>query len=103
MTFENGLCISVAFGPSNYCERRYCHQSLREDLHSNPVKSKNAEIAIWNADMTEASDFQFEDMDSVKGWIKADEIAKWIFATSTAVSLNDIQHLFNSISENTLA
>ena len=50
--FENNVCVSVQFGPGNYCEHYVLTTNYRYDL-GDPLKemkqweSKNAEVAIW--------------------------------------------------------
>jgi hypothetical protein len=81
ITFENGWTVSVQFGPGNYISNR--------DLNSFSAKSyseKNrefgergspdAEIAAWDKN-GEWMRF-FENNDSVKGWVSADEVAAFI-------------------------
>ncbi len=70
ITFNNGLTISVQFGKANYC-----------------TPKTSAEIAIWD---TENQDYNFGN-DQVKGWISPEEVAKWIFAVSTATNLTTIK------------
>lgn len=65
MTFENGNTISVQFGFGNYCENR----------HESKMKCPNAEIAIWNA---AGNWYEFDNSDTVKGYCRADEVAKWV-------------------------
>lgn len=68
---ENGITVSVQFGPANYCEH---HTSLdifgpgKVDLW----KSKDAEIAIW---IREEEMLQIRG-DAVEGWLTADVVAE---------------------------
>ena len=70
MTFANGWTVSVQFGKGNYISDR--------DHHGQSV---DAEIAAWDKD---GKWYYFSDQnDNVKGWIKADEVARfmtWIAA-----------------------
>ena len=86
LTFENGITISVQFGTGNYCERRDFHSTMDVDLKNTTTKSKDAEIAIWDA----ASQFKFES-DTVKGWCSTDEVAEWIHKAANATFISDIQ------------
>ena len=46
--FKNGYCVSVQFGPSNYCDNRDASRvgyDFTED-----VTCENAEIAVWEKD-----------------------------------------------------
>ena len=72
MTFENGYCISVQFGPGNYCERQNAHFNAPfKTLEKNENwRSETAEVAIFNPDGTFDGD--------VQGWLSTDEVAKLI-------------------------
>ena len=89
MTFKNGITISVQFGPGNYCERRGATVSYRGDMDgSTPiVKSKNAEIAIWDEN---GKWFSFGN-DTVKGWVDTEEVGTWIILCTAATSLFDLK------------
>ena len=83
--FENGLTISVQFGSGNYCERNG-FRGYNDEMKYDIVKSSNAEIAIWDK-----SEKQFNfGSDEVKGWVEANEIAKWIYLVSTVENLDDL-------------
>ena len=65
MTFANGWTVSVQFGKGNYISNR-----------EHDGKSVDAEIAAWDST---GEWFRFEDQnDSVKGWVKPDEVADFI-------------------------
>jgi hypothetical protein len=51
------------------------------------VESKTAEIAIWDK---EGTWFSFG-YDTVKGWVKTDEVATWIIFCTAATSLDDLK------------
>jgi len=87
MTFENGITISVQFGGGNYCENK--HFEYDYPKNHPVVECENAEIAIWDKN-GEWYDFG---TDTVKGWVPANEIAKWIYLASTINNLNEISEL----------
>lgn len=74
MTFDNGVTLSVQFGPANYCEH---HGSLDfdEPRKRGVWKSKNAEVAILlpNGDF-----YPIQEHDDVIGWQTVEDICKWI-------------------------
>jgi hypothetical protein len=85
MTFENGLTISIQWGTGNYCENR---SFTGLDLYKRREmwQSSDAEIGIWN-DKNEWYNFG---SDSVKGWVKPDEVADWIYRVKNAESIETI-------------
>jgi hypothetical protein len=88
MRFDNEMVISVQWGTGNYCERRSFSTEIMPEMKQRTVESITAEIAIWDKDGTW---FSFGS-DTVKGWVDANEVAKWIYLTSSAI---DLQHLKN--------
>jgi hypothetical protein len=96
MKFTNELTISVQFGLGNYCESKTLQKSFEKDSSEIEkafpemgvplVESSSAEIAIWD-DKGTWFNFGYED---VKGWVSPNEVAMWIYITSTA---EDIKHL----------
>ena len=72
MTFENGYCISVQYGPGNYCERQNAAYDAPDKALKNNEnwRSETAEVAIFNPDGTFDGD--------VQGWLSTDEVAKLI-------------------------
>jgi hypothetical protein len=86
MTFKNGITISVQFGAGNYCEQSKKHRSIGQ-MQMETVESKTAEIAIWDK---EGTWFSFG-YDTVKGWVKTDEVATWIIFCTAATSLDDLK------------
>jgi len=64
MTFANGWTVSVQFGDGNYCDNRDGASS----------SSKTAEIAAWN----DKEWYQFDNATEVRGWVTADDVAKFI-------------------------
>ena len=92
MTFNNGLIISVQWGAGNYCTRRNFHSTFDADLKTPKTESSDAEIAIWN-DGGEWFNFGF---DQVKGYIDADEVAKWMYLAAAAMDLNHLRHMASS-------
>jgi len=69
MTFTNGNTISVQFGLGNYGSNR--NESKNE--------TKLAEIAMWNK---KGVWYHFDNINDVKGWVTADEVAEWIHFAS---------------------
>jgi UPF0288 family protein (methanogenesis marker protein 3) len=88
MTFKNGITISVQMGVSNYCERKSNEYPLQSEKGVSMISSENAEIAIWDKNETWHN---FEG-DQVKGWVSADETAKWIKKARKAKSIQDIKN-----------
>jgi hypothetical protein len=83
LTFANGWTASVQFGTGNYCDNRnrslyseWITQSVIEsaDVRAGEAGSVNAEIAAWDAD---GKWYDFGS-DTVKGWVSADEVAKFL-------------------------
>jgi hypothetical protein len=73
MTFENGWTVSVQFGVGNYGD----NYSLQD--YSRPtedIQSEKAEIAAWdkNNKCYDFSEFDSEYKDTVKGYVKADQV-----------------------------
>ena len=78
LTFENGYCISVQFGPMNYCENKMTrYYEVPQDQDTSCV---NAEIAVW-APGNKGVDGALEQLlmqDQVVGWLSADEVGRAI-------------------------
>lgn len=72
ITFANGWTVSVQFGAGNYCERR--NADFGAPRTCDQWESSDAEIAAWDANGTL---FHF-DHDDVKGYMNANEVAKFI-------------------------
>lgn len=89
MTFENGITISVQFGSMNYCERRDSKFPIQGELKMATVSSGTAEIAIWDSS---SNDFNFGN-DTVVGWVTPDEVADWIYISSTAKDLKQLEYM----------
>ncbi len=91
MIFDNGMTISVQFGTSHYCERRsFTISNPHYDMvNQNITESSDVEIAIWDAN---GKWFMFGE-DEVMGFVKPDEVAKWISVTQHALDLNDLKDL----------
>jgi len=87
MEFKNGITISVQFGAGNYCGRRNMTAPIQGKMQMDSVESKTAEIAIWDK---EGTWFSFGH-DTVKGWVKTDEVATWIIFCTAATSLDDLR------------
>jgi hypothetical protein len=67
MTFKNGWTVSVQFSKDNSCDNRF------DD--SSKTRCPNAEIAAWDNNTDRR--YSFND-DTVKGWVNADEVARFI-------------------------
>ncbi len=89
MRFNNEMVISVQWGTGNYCERRSFTTDIMPEMKLRMVESITAEIAIWDNDGTW---FSFGD-DTVKGWVDANEVAKWIYLTASAIDLQHLKHM----------
>lgn len=87
MAFNNGLVISVQWGVGNYCERKSYTEDILSEMKQYAVQSSNAEIMIWDQDGTQ---LKFGDQD-FKGSVEANEVAYWIWVTSLATSLKNLQ------------
>ena len=72
MTFKNGYCISVQFGPGNYCERQMADfDAVQTTVNNGEIwRSDTAEVLVFNPDGTFDGD--------VQGWLSTDEVAKLI-------------------------
>lgn len=82
--FENGICVSVQFRWANYCENRdnkdYAGFPIVKTRDDSLVKSKDAEIAIWDKDNNWITDEFFEDGDQVQGYVTPEkllEVLNW--------------------------
>lgn len=74
ITFDNGVILSVQFGPGNYCENK----DLDFDIPKKErfYRSKNAEIAII---LPNGEFYQFEESeDQVQGWQNVEDFCKWL-------------------------
>ena len=72
MTFKNGYCISVQFGPGNYCERQMADfDAVQTTVNNGEIwRSDTAEVLVFNPDGTYRGD--------VQGWLSTDEVAELI-------------------------
>lgn len=85
LTFANNWTISVQFGSGNYCDN-WNADALHADTkiimdgkyQISLVESNDAEIAIWNPEGTMQD---FDNGDTVKGRVSADELAQYILET----------------------
>ena len=81
MEFPNGWIISVQWGPMNYCSTGKAFPRVNPfDGDQHEFKSDTAEIAVMHKEHAEM--YPLSDHDDVKGWINADEVAKYIYWTS---------------------
>lgn len=78
MTFENGVTLSVQFGPGNYCERRYPHDHDAPQKETAGWESKDAEIAILMPDGVEPRFYPLPHGENVMGWQSVEDVCKWI-------------------------
>ena len=75
ITFENGVTISVQWGPGNYCDNYNENFKPREQP---VVRSRTAEIAIWDRGHRWHN---FGD-DQVEGNLTPDQVSEWIHKVS---------------------
>ena len=81
LEFTNGWIISVQWGPMNYCSNGKAFPRVDPfdgDYHE--FESNTAEIAVFHREHTKM--YPLSDHDDVKGWLNADEVAKYIYWTS---------------------
>lgn len=83
LTFENGYTISVQWGPGNYGDN---YNDSIADFYTKEKKilvggysSNEVEIAIIDP---HGNLIPIENGETVKGWLKIDEVLKWINYTS---------------------
>jgi hypothetical protein len=81
MTFANGYEISVQFGPGCYCQHRYApiNAHHRTDFADRVWDCEDAEIAVIRPD----GSFLRLGFDTVRGWVKSDEVAAIIAALAS--------------------
>jgi len=75
ITFKNGITVSTQFGPGNYCENR--EMSYSKPKESMTLKSRNAEIAIFDSDgtwFTRFCPFIKNGDDDVDGWVTPEKL-----------------------------
>lgn len=79
MTFANGLTVSVQWGYGNYCENNMRHDSMKTEAWAIDLKSKDAEVAVFDRDgKWRTRDFFADIGDDVVGHLSADEVANLI-------------------------
>ena len=88
ITFENGNTISVQFGPGNYCDARDLPCEWDAPMKQDSWSCEVAEIAIWDKDKVW---FKFP-YDTVKGWVKPEEVAEWISYAATTTDFTSKQN-----------
>jgi len=73
ITFDNGVTVSVQFGPGNYCSNHNLNYNPFIELRN--CQSPNAEIAIWDK-TGEFITKEFENNlnDDVIGYLKPDRV-----------------------------
>jgi len=74
MTFENGVTVSVQFGPGNYCDKR--EQDFDVPKQVDVVNSTNAEVAVWKEDKTWITKEFKDEGDDVLGWQSPEDVLK---------------------------
>ena len=74
MTFENGVTLSVQFGPANYCENRST-DDFKAPRKTSLWKSKDAEVAIL---LPDGEFYQIQECDKVEGWQTVEDVCRWI-------------------------
>ena len=77
LTFENGWTISIMFGYGNYCENRD-----KDRPQTGGTTCRDAEIAIWD---NNGKWHEFENGDTVNGYLDTDNVAKWIEFTKNQI------------------
>lgn len=80
ITFNNGWKISVQFGPGNYCDNYDCRIGI-DDEKAGREGSSDAECAIFNNKNIMIKPKRLNWDDTVKGYMKSNEILKlmnWI-------------------------
>ena len=87
MTFDNGLTISVQFGAGNYSSNRDLKKPHRVEMTNLVTTATSAELAIWDG---EGTSFNFKEGLN-KGWVGADEVAKWITKVQKAKNLKSLR------------
>ena len=77
ITFQNGVTISVQFGPYAYCERRTAGRFQPEETPKGKERweSSDAEVAIL---LPDGKFYRIQEHDNVIGWQTAEDVAKWI-------------------------
>lgn len=86
MSFENGLTVSVQWGPGNYCKNHNAqYEQIQGRLMMLDGECENAEVAVWRTDSgrwLRAGDFLGDDdaMDDVLGWLSADQVVDLLVA-----------------------
>lgn len=81
MTFANGYEISVQFGPGSYCQHRYAPINAHRitGFVDRMWGCEDAEIAVIRPD---GSFLRLGD-DTVRGWVKSDEVAAIVAALAS--------------------
>ena len=82
LTFENGLSISMCWGPGCYCERYSFGTDPALDLGREPVFSPDAEVAI-----SQAGVLMNWGLDTVSGGMRPDQVGLIIGIVQAAESL----------------
>lgn len=89
LTFENGLTISVQWGPGNYCSNKGDRYDAPENAHQ--YSCDTAEIAIMDNNCKNSSEWVvFKGGDNVCGWLNADLVADYITKVKNAKSLREL-------------
>jgi hypothetical protein len=73
MTLENGVTISIQFGPGNYCDKR--DEAFDAPRKSDRWECNDAEVAII---MPNGEFYVGEDFHQVEGWQTVKDVVKWI-------------------------
>jgi len=81
LTFSSGYTVSVQWGWGNYCGNNGGGLSIpsgglaAENVRLGEQGSTTAEVAVWGED---GEMLEIADMDSVIGWVTADDVARII-------------------------
>ncbi|MEK9748234.1 MAG: hypothetical protein VW443_04795 [Pseudomonadales bacterium] len=76
MTFANGNCISVQFGPGNYVDESVRYGEWEDTKTICEKGSSVAEIAVWD---NVRDWFRLSEWDTVRGWVTPDDVVGVMF------------------------
>ena len=73
VTFENGVTVSVQFGPANYCENKKLDILENYDIK---LSCENAEVAIFIKNGKWITKEYKDAGDEILGWVGVEEVLK---------------------------
>lgn len=86
--FQNGLIVSVQWGPGNYCDRK--HDPWTSPAKEDKWASDTAEIAVWRAENGLGGMLPISSSgDTVAGYITADQVARVLACCAAFKGLDD--------------